>query len=167
MYRLNIRPYITRKGLLMKQAGLSIRMDKEEKERLAGLAKEHGISLTELLLKGGSFYGSFPPEFFSAMQQTSKEMGLSTEAICMRVMLAKVAADAAWLAVFDKAPPGVMAPFQWENGRLIGGDQLSKILFAHYQEVFQKLKDNILKAADGEELRLTDETAYELMTAVQ
>lgn len=151
----------------MKQAGLSIRMDKEEKERLAGLAKEHGISLTELLLRGGSFYGAFPPEFFEAIEQTSKEMQIPVEALLMRFMLAKVATDSAWLAVFDKAPPGVMTPFQWQNGKLIGGDQLSKILFAHYKEVFQKLKDNILKAADGEDLHLTDETAYELMVALQ
>lgn len=151
----------------MKEVGLSLRMDKDEKDRLAGLAKEHGISLTKLLLKGASFYGSFPPEFFEAIEKTSKDMQIPVEAILMRFMLAKVAADAAWLAVFDKAAPGVMTPFQWENGKLIGGDQLSKILFAHYQEVFQEVKDNKIRAEKGEDVMWNDVTMSEVMTAIR
>ena len=148
-----------------KEAALAIRLGKEEKAVYVQMAKDHGISLTQLLLRGASFYGSFPPSFFAAMKETSKIMSLSVEDICTRMLVAKVASDSAWMDVFGKPPAGITRPFRWaKDGRLMTGDPLSQELVAEYKAIYERLKSNMVDAKkSGGELRLDAETAKPAM----
>jgi hypothetical protein len=148
-----------------KEAALAIRLGQEEKAVYVKMAKDHGISLTQLLLRGASFYGSFPPSFFAAMQETAKIMSLSVEDICVRMLIAEVASNAAWMEVFGKPPAGITRPFRWaKDGRLMTGDPLSQELTSEYKEIYERLKDSMIHAKKtGGELMLDAETAKPAM----
>ena len=150
----------------MKKAAYSVRMDAAEKKRLESLAKDHGLSFTGLLTKGGGFYGSFPPEFLEQIENVSLEMGLSVETIIIHSVMDKVAAQSAWVEIFGSVPKGVMRPFKWKGGRLVTGDVLFETLCDEYREKFTKLKDNLEKAKDGKRLFLSEDEAFELMAAI-
>lgn len=148
----------------VKKTMVSLQLRQIEKEMFEDRAKDHGISLSELFRKGAYFFGALPPGFMYEIEKYSEEMKIPLTTIVIHAIQKLFAQYKAWLNVFGGPPPGWMREFKWQDGKLITGDDLSKILELEYTELFQMLKDNLVESLEtGEACFLDKEMAFQVM----
>lgn len=149
---------------MAKKGYVGLRIDEGRKFALEALAKKHGLSLSELLLKGGTLYSQIPPAFIDEVQRMSDEMELPVSTLIVHNFQRWVASVLAYKKTFGKLPPGWKRAFQWDSatGKLIKGDNLSKILLHEYTELYQKLADNLIDSHEqNKPLEMSREQAAE------
>jgi hypothetical protein len=66
--------------------------------------------------------------------------------------------ERAWLKTFGSLPPGATREIKYQDGKLIRGDDLSKILEHEYTELFQTFKEKLMESKErGEAVEVTVE----------
>lgn len=144
---------------MLEKTRVNLEISVIEKEILEIYAKEHGESLSALFRKGARLLGSLTPGFLETVEAVCREAGAIQAPVALELSLQKrVAAERAWMKVFDSAPPGILRELKYEGGKLIRGDDLSKILEHEYTELFQSIKEKFLVGQEkGEPVQLSTE----------
>jgi len=149
---------------MAKEKYVGLRISEGRKFGLEQLAKEHDMSLSELLYKGAMLYGRIPPGFIDEVSKMAEEMELPVSTIIVHNFMKWIAAARAWQKVFDTVPPGFMRAFRWQDGKLIRGSDLSKILEHEYTELFEELKKNLVESHEKDRsCHMSKEQAAEFM----
>jgi hypothetical protein len=137
---------------------VSLQIPKVEKDILELFAKSHGMSLSELFRKGARLLGAMKPGFLETIEKFYSERGIQIPIVLELGIQKQIAAQAAWKKVFGTVPPGIEREFKMQDGKLIRGDNLSKILEHEYSELFQTLKEKLMDSEDlGEAVEVTAE----------
>lgn len=151
----------------VKQTRVTLQIDEDEKWFQEQLAKRHGLSYSGLLRKGARFYGSLTPGFIDDVGRTlaDLDLGITVGVFLEHTVQRLIASQKAFVNIFGYAPPGTMRQFpRHDDGKLIKGDDLSKILEHEYTELFQQLKDNMVESVEKDEpFEVTKEQAFEVM----
>jgi len=130
---------------------MSLQIPKVEKQILESFARAHGMTMTDLFRQGARFIGGMSPGFIETLEEFYGEYNLHPSAI-LELTFQKIAASyRAWQLVFGSPPPGAWREFKMERGKLVRGDDLSKILEAEYVELYTQLRDKLLDSTEKAE----------------
>ena len=148
----------------MKEARIDIRVGETEKWWLQKTAKLHGLTLTHLLKGGARLRGSFSPGFLDELERNLEDVGITVAAFLELTVQARLASQKAWLNVFGVPAPGIMRQIKFKDGKLVRGDELSQMLEAEYEELYQQLKASMVEAVEEDKpFHVSMEQAQELM----
>jgi hypothetical protein len=137
---------------------ISLHIPVSEKEIVEWLAKSHGLTLSEAMRKGARLYVSFAPGFLETIAEHYRERGLQASVALQLSQQKRIAAERAWLKIFGTLPPGATREIKYEHGKLIRGDDLSKILEHEYTELFQSMKEKLMESQEtGEPVSVSAE----------
>lgn len=119
-------------------AGLMI--PETEKKRLQETAKRRGITLTDLLLKGGLMLAEFSDGFLEQIEKIAETTRLSVSQTIIQLLLVYVSKDAATLKARKRSDTFELA-FRYDKNGLITGDQLSDMVFDEQKAALKDLYD--------------------------
>ena len=144
--------------MTLEKTRISLHIPVVEKETIEWLAKSHGLTLSEAMRKGARLLVSLKPGFLEVIKEHFRERGLQ-DGVALELSLQKrIAAERAWLKTFGTLPPGATREIKYQDGKLIRGDNLSKILEDEYLELFQSMKEKLLDSVEkGEPVRVSAE----------
>ena len=111
---------------------IQIKINSSEKDFLERLAKEKGLSLSELMRRGAWFYGSIDDRVFQYAEELSKRLNIRDHVVISNTVIRRLAEDAATAEVC----PGdsLLYEFPLTQEGVISGSRL-----------FEMIKENKLK----------------------
>lgn len=133
----------------MKETGkmqFSFTLDYEEKERLETAAKEMGMTFTDFLKKGASFYASFDAVFRKKIKTFSQNIGIPEYLIIQNLAISWMARKEAREEVFGKKVTSILAEFMFTENKPVTGEKLHAILKRNFIQDYEKEKKNALHA---------------------
>ena len=149
---------------MQKDEQLNLRMDGDEKWWLEQTAKLHGETLSALMRGGARFKGGFSVGFLETLKRNLADTGLTLPAFIECSIQRLIASQKAWLNVFGSPAPGIMRQVKFKDGKLVRGDELSQMLEAEYEELYQQLKASMVEAVEEDKsFHVSMEQAQELM----
>jgi hypothetical protein len=148
----------------IKQTRVTLQIEENEKWWQEQTAKLHGLSYSALLRSGARLKGQFSPGFLDALKRNLEDVGITVAAFLELTVKDRLASQKAWLNVFGVPAPGIMRQFKWKDGKLIKGEELSQMLEAEYEELYQQLKGAMVEAIEEDKpFHVSTEQAQELM----
>ena len=133
---------------MLEKTRISLEIPVLEKEMREINAKEHGLSMSALFRNGARLLGRFSPGFLEVVDEHYRPLGIQAPVALELTQQRVAAAEAAWLETFGSPPPGVLRQIKYQDGKLIRGDDLSKILKAEYLELFQSMKEKLAESVE-------------------
>jgi hypothetical protein len=126
-----------------KTTNTAIRINPSEKKYLEKMASEMGLTFTDLLKEGASFYSSFDSVFWKKIKTFSRNLRIPEYLILQNLAISWMARREAHAEVWgDEADP-LLAEFMFtENGPITG------------EELFASLKKNFVSQFESEKQRV-------------
>ncbi len=143
----------------MESTTFSFRLDRDQKEILEQAAKDMGLTFTELLRTGATFFANLHPVLRSKIRDFRERMGgdISESRILENIALS-------WFAQFaaleDAGIPTILTEFQFSDRGFLKGENLFNVLKEEYKGLLDRdpARALILRARYG--APLSDEEKF-------
>jgi len=146
---------------------VTFKIDESEKKQFDKMAKEKGMSLTELFRRSMRAYGGLPLEIHEALEGVSKETQLPPETILAHKIYKRIAVDAAFIKIFGKRPPGAGREYYFREGKLVTGQKLVNELMAYYEARFDDLNEKLKTSVKtGKTVQINREAMVEFQASL-
>ncbi len=128
--------------MVKKEAALNVRLPVELKAEIDAVAKQSGLTITELLQQAVELRIDMPQEFFSQIEKAAAVLRLTPATVIINKLIKSVCFEQAWLDVFGGYPPSTNMEFRFDEKGLVTGDALAMQL---YQEIKTHLEEAKVK----------------------
>jgi len=139
-----------------KSTNTAIRITPSEKESLENAAKEMGITFTDLLKTGATFYASLDPIFRKWIRSFSGDLGIQEYLVFQNLVLSWVARREAHEEVFGFQDP-LLEEFQFTDKGPITGEELNRILKQKFKKEYEDEKETTLRSKVARGISLSEE----------
>ena len=134
----------------------SFTIGRNEKESLENAAKEMGITFTDLLKTGATFYANLDPTFRKWIRSFSGDLGIQEYLVFQNLVLSWVARREAHEEVFGYQDP-LLEEFQFTDKGPITGEELNRILKQKFKKEYEDEKETTLRSKVARGISLSEE----------